>query len=372
MSSPRPRTLLATVLKNYRSKYNLTQEQLANDLIIDVRTLRRWESGETIISDVRELKRIADRLGIEAERLGVVATIYTPLIPEKIDEILDGIWHLVQEARTLEARIVIERLVQDLTVQAKKERDPLLYKLAQAHHLAGYIHSMGTRASETALPLAHYGEMETIARSIQDDTLLNIALTYEGDMHTRSGNLTKSIEYLEAARDTTPHADAASLGNGIQLLGRAYLRANRITDFEYAMAEAEKIAATITPEHSTTRGQYSLGTVYEEYGRSYAQLGQTEKAMTYLDLAEASLEPTKHWEILMKTARAMALVQGGEIESGIKLAVEATALCKKYGTIRLLERIYSVQRYLDKLSKKLGQAGTELQEALDGPVEQAF
>src|SRR5260370_12258979 len=286
MPSPkRTPSLLAVVLKDYRIKYYLTQDQLAHDLSVDLRTLRRWENGEAPLNDIRELKRIADRLGIEPERLGIATSSYLPLRLEKVNEIIESIWYLVREARTVEACISVEKLVQDLTTQITSESDSLLYKLAQVHHVAGYVKSMGTRVNEIAYPLAHYQEMEKIARIIMDDTLLNIALTYEGDMYCRAGNTVKSLEYLEAARDTTPQADIAARGNGIQLLGRAYLKANRVEDFEQAMRDAETLAASIAPEASTTRGQYSLGTVYEEYGRSYAQLGKMEKALEYLDRA---------------------------------------------------------------------------------------
>ncbi len=74
----------------------------------------------------------------------------------------------------------------------------------------------------------------------------------------------------------------------------------------------------------------------------------------------------------MKTARAMTLVRGGEIDSGVKLAVESTELCKRHGTIRLLDRVYSIQKYLDRRSRKSGKSGAELQEVLDGPIEQAY
>src|SRR2546429_1524097 len=136
MSSPRPRTpsLLATVLRDYRTKYNLTQEKLAYDLSVDIRTLRHWEMEETPLNDIHELKRIANRLGIEPERLGVAASIYLPLTLEKINEIIESIWHLVQEACTAEARLLVEKLVQDLTAQITSENDFLLYKLAQVHH----------------------------------------------------------------------------------------------------------------------------------------------------------------------------------------------------------------------------------------------
>jgi hypothetical protein len=71
--------------------------------------------------------------------------------------------------------------------------------------------------------------------------------------------------------------------------------------------------------------------------------------MDYLDKAQATLEQTKHWEILIKTARSMALVHGGEIREGVNLAIESTQLCRTHGTIRLMERICGVQQYIEKL-----------------------
>jgi tetratricopeptide (TPR) repeat protein/DNA-binding XRE family transcriptional regulator len=360
---------LSLVLKDYRDTYVLTQEQLASDLHIDVRTLRRWESGETVINDVRELRRVAALLGIEPERLGVTTPGHISLSPEQISTSLTHIWNLVDVARNREADALIDPLIQDLRQQITTEDDPLLRPFAHALHLAGYAKSVVTRARESHNALVYYREMEKIARILHDDTLLNIALTYEGDMYSRTSDLPKAITYLEAARDTTPHADIAARGNAMQLLGRAYLRANRFGAFERAMGEAEALAYLVEPGQSSTHGQYSLGTVYEEYGRSYTQLGQAQQAIDYLDKAEASLASTRHWDILLKTARAMALVHGGEIKAGISLAIESIELCRDHHTLRLIERIYAIQKYLDHLNREIGQAGATLREALDGPIE---
>ncbi|GCF07251.1 helix-turn-helix domain-containing protein [Dictyobacter arantiisoli] len=363
---------LSQIVREYRDKFNLTQEQLAHDLSVDVRTLRRWESGETVLNDVRELRRVADLLGAEPERLGITKSTYTAVTLEQVDSMLEHIWYLIDVARSMEADMLITKLIQDLNAQLTDENVELLRRLAQALHLAGYVKSVTTRSNEAYHSLHQYAEMERVARLIQDDTLLNIALTYEGDMYCRGGNIQQGIQYLEAARDTTPRADTAARGNGIQLLGRAYLRVNQIKSFEQAMAQAEELSQQIDPRHSSTRGQYSLGTVYEEYGRSYTRLGKIQPAMDYLDKAEKTLEPTKHWEILIKTARAMALVRGGEIQSGVQLAVESVEQCREYGTVRLMERIYGIQNHIDRLTRDIGMVGAKLHEALDGPVEYAI
>lgn len=367
----RPVSPLGHILKEYRDKYGLIQEQLASELSIDVRTLRRYENGESTLNDIMELRRIATILGIEPERLGIATSLFIPLQPHQVDEVIENIWNLVHHGRNYEANVLVDRLIHDLTSQITTEEPTLLRRLAHTQHLAGYVKSVITRADEAAIPRAHYHELELLARLLNDQTLLNLALTYQGDMYCRGGDTLRSVEYLEAARDTTPLADNAARGNGIQLLGRSYLRANRFKDFERVMRETEEISGLLEQDENTlsTHGQYSLGTVYEEYGRSYALLGHLQQAMDYLDKAEKSLTPTKHWEILLKTARSMALVHGGEITEGVKLAVESVELCHKYGTIRLMERIYGIERYLNKMSHDIGQADSYLRDALYGPVE---
>jgi hypothetical protein len=74
-------------------------------------------------------------------------------------------------------------------------------------------------------------------------------------------------------------------------------------------------------------------------------------------------------QAMQKTARAMVLVHGGEIKSGVNLAVEAATICHASGNNRFLERIYGIQQYLDRLTREAGQASTVLREALDGSVE---
>lgn len=366
----KPQTPLGRALDNYLERYNLKQQQLADYLCVDIRTLRRWIRGETYQADVRELRRLADRLGIDPESLGVSTSMIIPLEAEFVDETVDGVWFLVKEARYVEARTVIERLILRLESEIKHEDHALLHGLARAHQVAGHVASETARTMMLQTPLKHYQEMEHLARTISDDTLLNLALTYEGDMLRRQGNIYKAIDYLQAACETTPKADVSARGNAIQLLGRAYLQTENKGGFESTMAEAKELTYQINPATDVTQGLYCLGTVYEEYARSYAVLDRAVEAMDYLDLAEKYYQPaTGHWETLLKTARAWTLIYSGDIPNGAKLAVEAADLCYKHGAYRHLERIYSVQAYLDRMTRKYTNAGTMIKDALQGPVE---
>ncbi|QBD77498.1 XRE family transcriptional regulator [Ktedonosporobacter rubrisoli] len=357
-------SLAGQFLKSYREKHGLTQEQLAYDLNLEPRTLRAYENGERPLNNVKELHRIADRLGVEPEQLGVAGALYVPRTPEEIEEALQHAWELVEESRLREARAVIERLAHNLRTQITSENPALLRSLAQTYHAAGYIVSEATKAGESYEAMLYYKEMETIARLIKDDTLLNIALTYQGDMHRRLGNLDKAATLLEAARDTTPNADSAALGNGIQLLARVYLRKGDMKGFDRAMKESEELSYSFDQGASSTRGHYSPGTVYEEYGRSYGDLGITDKALEYLDRAQANLPKTKFWELLIATSRAMALIRGSDMEAGVKIAVEVTQEIKSVGVLRYLDRITLANKYLENLERKIGNVRKPLADAL--------
>ncbi|HVB60881.1 MAG TPA: helix-turn-helix transcriptional regulator [Ktedonobacteraceae bacterium] len=368
MAKPRKSSpsLASHVLKEYRKAHNLTQEQLACELHMEPRTYRAYETGEYSLTNINELRRIADLLGIEPERLGIVSSAHIPYSSEEIEAVIEHIWSLIDASRLYEARNTIEHLIQNLRTQIATEDKEVLRSFARAYHTAGYVVSEATRANESYAAIRYYEQMEAIARTLNDDALLNIALTYQGDMFRRLGSITKAITYLEAARDTTPQADSAARGNGIQLLARAYLRKGDLGHFEQAMAEAEALASTFDPAASSTQGHYNLGTVYEEYGRSYTELGQTQKALDYLDRAQSALPPTKFWELLVVTSRAEAFVKGGEFHVGVQMAIEAAEQIQAAGIQRYMDRIYGIQQYLDRLTREIGQITLPLRELLDG------
>ncbi len=373
-SKPWVSTSLSRALQEYLEQQQIKQQPLADYLNVDVRTLRRWLSGDTVITDVRELKRIAELLEVKPEKLGVTASLPIPLAPDEIDTSIDHVWKLVRTARYHDADVLVNKLIRDISSLLHTEDAKLLRKLAYAQHVAGFVKSQVTRADETAIPFAHYNEMERIARILGDQALISVALTYEGDMLQRGGKIEQSIQYLEAVRDTPSHIDVSVRGNGIQLLGRAYFKAQRFADFERVMKEAEALAhePQIADLSNNVKGQYGAGTVYEEWGRSLGLLGRTNEAMEYLDKAEDIFSQT--WilprrNMLMKTARAMVLVRDGEIQQGVEMAVEALDLCRKQGNIRLLERIYGIHQYLNQLTREIGTSKSILGEALVGPVD---
>lgn len=362
---------LGYALKTHRLTNDKKQKDLAQELHIDERTLRRWESGQ-VSQRVDDLRRIADVLGIEYEKLGITPSTYMPFTLEQVNSLVEQTWFLIQEGQYVEGRQFIEKLIHDLTLQVHSEDSILLRGLASAHHVAGHITSEGSRTEKVPEALRHFHEVEEIARILDDQTFLNIALTYQGDMLRRQGKVHEAIEYLEAARDTAPQADAEARGNGLQLLARAYAGNNDMQGFEQTMAQSEELSIDAANYTGSAHGFYSLGAVYEEYAKTYGWLGKTAKAMDYLDLAEKNLPSNMHWSLVLMTARAMTLVRGEDIREGGKLARDAAILCLQSGNNRMLERVYSIQNYLESFARDVGQVTNSLRAVLNGSIERFY
>lgn len=355
---------LGQALEQYRVEHHLKQKDLADKLHIDERTLRRWINGQ-IPQQVEELKRIADTLSLDYERLGLSSVLYIPRTLAQVDEAIEQGWAYLQQLRYVEGRAFVEKLVRDVSLQITTEDPQWLNRLARVRHVAGHITSESSRTEKVPAAFQHYHEMELLARLLNDTLLLNIALTYEGDMLRRQGYIDEAISYLEMARDST--SDVEARGNTLQLLGRAFMAKRDIRGFENAMAQATELA---TASHTgITKGLYNLGAVYEEYGKNYGWIGQTTKGLEFLDMAEKQLPATAHWGLVLKTTRAMTLVRGGDIASGGKLAIEATTLCYQTTNYRMLERIFTIERYLEEKVSEYRQIQSSLREALKGPVE---
>jgi transcriptional regulator with XRE-family HTH domain len=360
---------LSQVLIIYRDTHRLTQEELASLLDVEPRTLRRWENGETILTDTHDLKNIADRLGIPYENLGIASSLYIPLTPEGITETVTRIWGLIDEGRINEAYAIAENLARETYRQLKTDDLTYLKAYAQMYFAIAHATSLSVRTEDVGQAIYYYQQMEYFARRVNDNTLITVALTYQGDMYRRKNDMPNAILTLEKARDTTPGAEPAAQGNLMQLLARSYIKVNRVQEFDTAIKTSEGLAYASAEDNSSTQNQFHLAHVFEEYAKGYDILGKPEIALDYLDKAEKAHKLTKSVTVLLKVARAEVLIHSGDISAGEPLAVEAAIYTKEHGHRRRLERIYALKRYLNRQAFKYGKAEASLSEALEGSLE---
>lgn len=360
---------LSQALTSYMQKKGVTQADLAEYLGVDVRTLRRWKNGESTVTDVRELRRLAHLLEVSPEFLGV-AHAELPWTGEQLKDLIDRLWGLVGAARSAEAYSVLQRVDPDIAAIEREGQQEVLRWCCLYHHAAGFITSQVTRSFEASLALSHYIKMEEIAAFLQEQELLSIAQTYKGDMLQRLGKIDEASAALEAALGKP--VSVRTRGNALQLRGRVSFKQGDLRAFDRMLKEAETLAFTKDSSVDLVRGQFNAGTVYEEYARSLGLLGRLREAMSYYEKAEqyfSSVGEEKRRIPLLATARAMILVYGGEIKEGIKVAGYAIQVCRDTGNTRLLERMYGVQKYLENLSLDIARYAGELRDLLIHKIE---
>lgn len=278
---------------------------------------------------------------------------------------IEHIWLLVRDAHVREAKAKSEKLVYQLQTQLEKtpnEHD-LQQALMHAHHIAGYTAAMSTRSYDALIPASYFSEMEHVARALQDDVYVVIALTYQGDMHRRYGNMKQALQYLQTAYDT-PITDSAAHGNCAQLLARVYSQQDDYTNFLRMMKEAEQIALHDDSLQNSLHGQYCLGTVYIEYARYYSKIGQFHQALDFYTQAKIALPETPHWTTFLTAIQGLLLIKGGDVEQGIPVVVKAVELAQKHGNHRLLDNFYALQRYLGQKALEFNRASVRLGDTL--------
>jgi len=144
------------------------------------------ENGETILTDTHDLKHIADRLGIPYEQLGIASTLFIPLSVEQITNTIARIWSLIDEGRFSEAYAISENLAKETYRQLKTDDPVYLRAYGQMYFAIAHATSLSVRTEDVGQAIYYFQQMEYFARRINDNTLINVALTYQGDMYRRS------------------------------------------------------------------------------------------------------------------------------------------------------------------------------------------
>lgn len=276
-------------------------------------------------------------------------------------------WSLIGSACVREARSLSEQLVQDL--QDQQEQSPeqsaqCLRLLPSACHVAGYAVGMSVRRSEALSAGAYFEEMLSAAHLLNDGPAAAIALTYQGDLYRRYGNLDEALRRLQTAY-ALPQTDLAVRGNCAQLLGRLYSQRDEKEPFQRLMQEAEDIAHSIDPLQTSLHGQYCLGTVYIDYSKHYGKRGDTSTALEYLASAEAHLPSMPHWQTLLTATHGLLLVESGDVTQGMPYVFAAVKQAIAHGNYRLLDHFYTLQHDLAQRALTFQRAQTRLRESLD-------
>jgi len=224
------------IIKEARNKNKETQEALAEYMDVDVRTVRNWENGATT-PDLRQKRLLVTHLSISPALLGLIAQ--TNFTLETVQKQLSEAKSFLDNGAFTSACSIGNTLVVNLTRQVDDGEISLMSSLAYALYFLG--HATSIVENDPVKALGFYKEMEKVARELQDNNWLCLALTYEGEMYRRQGKHAEAFSAFKSAPQG-PDVDILIRSNHAQLLARNYGKTHRRREAIEAMSLARDLA----------------------------------------------------------------------------------------------------------------------------------
>ncbi|HEY1350390.1 MAG TPA: hypothetical protein VGF67_12275 [Ktedonobacteraceae bacterium] len=232
-----------------------SREELAALLEVDVKTLLAWEQGQVARIRLANRKKLHEVLALPREWLN---------LPDHFT--LDGARSLqgqipsfFEQGAYLNAEQLSASLIQGCTASGNQRLPAMRSILARACYTRGLGTATLTDRPQQALPL--FGQLGQIATELRERNGVILALTYQGEMYRRLGELSRQQGHHGKARDCYTQArylleealeqagggpratwDARVIGNCQQLLARVYLADREPKRAFAALKMAEELA----------------------------------------------------------------------------------------------------------------------------------
>lgn len=367
------------LLRQAREAKDQTQDEVADGLIqlgargVTGNLVSKWERG--ICRPSRFHRRLLSQY-FEAtpEQLGLAGTS-SRAVPEEIIRavLLEPagasvklswlVWYGMGDSTVVDR---VTGLLESLTGAVRRYEGPLRQPtwelLARGHEMLGKV---AFDRLDYAIAYGHFLEMQHIGERLGDASVLELAAVHQGDLLRRRGDYELAVQRLESAAPYAPAATGAIEGMRQQALARAHAEHGRREAFVRAIEAAEAAARGLQPDERDWGSEFDPMGVLHEKAHGYTLLWEAERALAIYSETEgalrmASLRDLGNFTILKAQAHAYA----GNVDMGVKLALDGLACARRYGSPRHVSR---VQRMHDRLRQTpMGTSGRlrDLAEAL--------
>src|SRR6266511_3454607 len=195
--------------------------------------------------------------------------------------------------------------------------------------------------------LCQFFKMEQLGEQLGDADIRELAAIYQGDLLRRRGEYELAAQRLQSTEPYTPQVTAAVEGLRHQTLARAHAEYGQREAFVMAIGRAEEAARELEPGTEDWGNEFGLVPVLHEKAHGFTLLWEAERALdiyaeTQAGFQTASLRDLGNFAIL----RAQAHAYAGNVDTGVRLALDGLAFAKRYGSARHVSR---VQRMYDRL-----------------------
>ncbi len=346
----------------YRKAKGWTQQRLADELGVELRTVQRMEQL-AMIKDIERRWFLVGLLGIPAILLGLegkppprVSTNFA-LNEDSIGYLENGIvlrWEMHKIAGSISVAHGLDMWMNEVgafvkATQGKVWHTRSLSVMSISYLLQGSI----ARSMKLNYDQAHEAIQNalSIAREIDDPELIASALFREGVTFLNQDKPQKAITSLTGAFDTIHGRPFPVLrGHILKLLSEAHARAQQPQECWRSVGLAESVLEhqKQLPERSSfLQREFSLASVTAQKGVNAAFLHDYQRAVSLINKGLAACNPTfipTRARLLVQKAEAFYGL--GEIDSCVIHAEEVLTLARSVGSNKTVSRVKSLHTSL--------------------------
>jgi transcriptional regulator with XRE-family HTH domain len=351
------------LLRQARERRNLTQDEVADGLIqlgakgATGGLVSKWERG--VCRPSRFYRRLLCRFfDASLEELGLAGDMPGGRVPEDVvratllEPARGGVrlswlvWYGTGDAAVVDrvARLM-DQLNEVATGHQSSLRQPAMQLLACGHEMLGKV---AFDRLDHGTAFGHFLKMQRLGETLDDVNALELAAVHQGDLLRRRGEYELAVQRLQSAGSYAPQATLAVEGLRQQTLARAHAEHGDEGSFAQAIEQAEAAARELEPSAEEWGSEFNLIGVLHEKAHGHTLLWEPEQALDIYAATEpafrtASLRDLGNLTILKAQAHAYA----GNVDVGVRLAIEGLAFARRYDSPRHVSR---VQRMHDRLS----------------------
>jgi transcriptional regulator with XRE-family HTH domain len=353
------------LVRTFREQRGWTQQRLADHWGFTREYVSQIERGKRKLYGEQSVMRLAEILEIPVERLEELgkyvprerrvaghpaeaddALIQALLEPARVTVRLAWlVWYLNADTSVVEEVLDIAHRIEQVAAQrGGRLRMAALQLLAYANEMMGNV-----AFDRLHFPAAHgyFQEMHDLGRELNDSDIVALAMIHQGDVARRRGRYDEAVGYLEAAEPFASDGRLQTRGLRWQTLARAQYDFGNKPGFSRSIDSALAIGAQLSGHQEAENNDFTYRDVCFEQALGLALFGEAHRAIEIYERPEhrTAVRPLRDrgsFTIL----RAQAYAYAGEVEEGVRLAIEGVALARSYDSPRHVSR---VQRMYDRL-----------------------
>lgn len=339
------------IVAEYRRHKNWTQEELANALRVDARTVQRMERQD-VINNVTRRRLLVGLLGIPAALMGLeeeqrqaekVAVAFNQDRMSFFEDEMTTRWEMYHTGGTTRAARGIERWTQEIAKLAAAARGTAWEQRAYVLLAMSYQLQNCTYRDMLRFDEAHQAYLKAvkIGRDIDNPELIASAMAREGVTLIQHERASEAVDYLKAALGTIDHVGLPNLrGYILQALSEAHAKLREPQLSWQCLAQAERTLERGQRAPEMNQARFSIASVTAQKGVNAVLLKDDQRAIALIDRSLTKYDPT------LVRGRARLIAQKAEAYYNLRLldacvvtAEEALTLANSVGSSKTVSRV---------------------------------